>query len=296
MILVELCKVFTLSLIGLTGLILLAGVIAEAMKSGLGPTQILIAVPLLLPSLLPYTVPTTTLFTTCIVYGRLSADNEILALKAAGAHIIHVVWPALVLGIGTTIITLCFFVDLIPHTGWLLRARAVGDVEELLYTVLAHDGFINNPRINWEIHVKSIEGRKLRDVIFKRRAADGRFDTVAVAKEPELRVDLAHNKILVEMRQCQVLQGENVGYDDGRIWPVEIPSDFNGNTAKVRPMDMTWTELIDYRAGAMTEVNRLRHEIDVLEAENINKTPSSQNAETVSQLMRELEYRKGTIV
>src|SRR6266446_5164223 len=98
MILFDLFKVFALALVALTGLILMAGVIAEAMKSGLGPAQVLVAIPLLLPSMLPYTVPATTLFATCIVYGRLSADNEILALKAAGVHILHVIWPALFLG------------------------------------------------------------------------------------------------------------------------------------------------------------------------------------------------------
>src|SRR5262249_23494599 len=96
--LVELGKGFAVTLVALSGLIVFAGIISEAMKSGAGPMQLLAAIPLILPGLLPYTVPTTTLFATCIVYGRLSADNEILALKAAGVHIWHVVWPALVLG------------------------------------------------------------------------------------------------------------------------------------------------------------------------------------------------------
>src|SRR5437016_10280734 len=98
MILSELLKVFLLALIGLTGILLLAGVISEAMKNGFGPMQILVMIPLLLPSMLPFTLPTTTLFATCLVYGRLAADNEILALKAAGVHIVHVIWPALLLG------------------------------------------------------------------------------------------------------------------------------------------------------------------------------------------------------
>ena len=106
MILLELLKIFILALCGLTGIILLAGIISEAMKNGFGPMQILACIPLLLPSLLPYTVPTTTLFTTCIVYGRLSADNEILALKAAGVHILHVVWPAVFLGLVASIVTM----------------------------------------------------------------------------------------------------------------------------------------------------------------------------------------------
>ena len=53
MILVELLKTFSVALVALTGLILMAGVISEAMKNGLGPMQILTAIPLLLPVLLP---------------------------------------------------------------------------------------------------------------------------------------------------------------------------------------------------------------------------------------------------
>ena len=76
MILLELLKVFALALLGITGILLLAGIVAEASQQGLGPMQILTIIPLLVPSTLPYTIPATTLFATCVVYGRLSADNE----------------------------------------------------------------------------------------------------------------------------------------------------------------------------------------------------------------------------
>ena len=77
----ELAKIFVLALIGITGIIVLAGIVVEATQRGLGPAQILAAIPLLVPSLLPFIVPPTTLFTACVVYGRLSHDNEIIAIK-----------------------------------------------------------------------------------------------------------------------------------------------------------------------------------------------------------------------
>ena len=80
----ELIRIFALALLGITGIIVMAGIVAEATQRGLSPAQIIIAIPLLVPSFLPYTVPATTLFATCIVYGRLAHDNEILALKSAG--------------------------------------------------------------------------------------------------------------------------------------------------------------------------------------------------------------------
>src|SRR5947208_7124580 len=98
MVLWELCKVFLIALVGITGILLMAGIIAEASQQGLGPAQILAAIPLLVPSTLPYTIPATTLFATCVVYGRLSADNEILAIKSSGINVLQVVKPGIILG------------------------------------------------------------------------------------------------------------------------------------------------------------------------------------------------------
>src|SRR5947207_14003832 len=106
MIFWELLKVFSLSLLGITGILLMAGIVAEASQQGLTLFQVLEIIPLLVPSTLPYTIPATTLFATCVVYGRLSADNEILAIKAAGINVFTVVWAGVFLGILMSSITM----------------------------------------------------------------------------------------------------------------------------------------------------------------------------------------------
>jgi lipopolysaccharide export system permease protein len=262
MILIELAKVFTLSLIGLTGLILLAGVISEAMKNGLGPAQILIAIPLLLPTLLPYTVPTTTLFATCIVYGRLSADNEILALKAAGAHIAHVIWPAALLGLLASTATMALSLDVIPCTHFLLRSELGSDVEELLYTMLRKDGYLRHPKLVYQIHVNSIDGRTLRGVVFKRFSAKtGTCDLIACAKEAVLHVDFESRQILVDLKHCEIVDGSVVGYVDQRTLPVDMPSDWGSAVPKVRSTEMTWAELSIFYAKFSSEKAALDTEI-----------------------------------
>src|SRR5260370_37331311 len=97
MIFWELVKVFVLCLIAITGILLMAGIVAEASQQGLNPGQILAIIPLLIPSTLPYTIPATTLFATCVVYGRLPADNEILALRSSGLHHPKIAGPGLLL-------------------------------------------------------------------------------------------------------------------------------------------------------------------------------------------------------
>ena len=264
MILIDLMKVFLLSLIALTGMIMMAGVIAEAMKSGLGPAQIAGIVPLMLPSLLPYTIPPTTLFAVCIVYGRLAADNEILALKAAGVHIGHIVWPALALGILTSALTMGLYLDLIPNTHFAMKNRVISDVEELLYTMLRKDGRLTHPKLNVEIHVNRVNGRKLQNVIFKRRSPDGKtFDTIVHAKEAELRADLAHKQILVQMRHAEILGEKQSGSSEAQIWPVELPPDFVAQPTKNRANDMTWNELFEYRQKFLDEKEKISREIDI---------------------------------
>jgi lipopolysaccharide export system permease protein len=262
MILVELLKIFFIALIVLTGLILMAGILAEAIKNGVNPVQIVAAIPLMIPSMLPYTVPTTTLFATCIVYGRLSADNEVLALKAAGIHIVHVIWPALFLGLAASIVTIILFLDTIPYTQYLLRTHVAGDVEDLLYAMLRKDGYIKHPKINYEIHVKNMQGRKLYDVLFLRRNGDG-FDIVAKAREAELQVVLSEHKIQIKMRQTQVVQGTNVIFDEERTWPIELPHDFPGALNKSRALEMTWTELDDFEGKMHKDKKEFGQQIDM---------------------------------
>src|SRR5947209_20041476 len=115
----------------------MAGIIAEASQQGLGPMEILEIIPFLIPSTLPYTIPATTLFATCVVYGRLSADNEILALRAAGINLSTVVWPGLLLGLVMSGVTMGLYYRVIPQTHLQLRQLVFNDAEELLYSMLA---------------------------------------------------------------------------------------------------------------------------------------------------------------
>jgi lipopolysaccharide export system permease protein len=295
MILGELLKIFFVALVGLTGIILLAGIISEAMRNGLGPMQIIACVPLLLPSLLPYTVPTTTLFATCIVYGRLSSDNEILALKTAGVHIVHVIWPALLLGIAASVVTMFFFLDFIPRTGFLLRSQVIGDVEDLLYTALRREGSIRKHNLDWEIHVNGVDGKKLQDVIFKRRSADGEYDIVARAREAELRVDLAHKVINVHMRDCHITQRDGaVAYFESRIWPVDIVGEWGPGPIKVRASEMTWLELFEYDAKLRKEKEDLSREIDLQQAGQ-NLVGAAKDTAKIDALNRERKFKTDII-
>jgi lipopolysaccharide export system permease protein len=243
MILWELSKVFVLSLIGITGILLMAGIIAEASQQGLGPMQILAAIPLLVPSTLPYTIPATTLFATCVVYGRLSADNEILAIKTSGVNVLHVVKPGLILGVAMSLCTLALYYHVIPATHRMLRMMAIRDAEEFLYTLLRRDQAINSPQLPYAIFVKGVQGKKLINPVLKKKGEGGQIDVVAHAREAELHVDTRQNLLMIHMRIGVAIMkdGGRAVFDD-RPFDMEMSPNFF-KAENLRARDMTWPQL-----------------------------------------------------
>ena len=267
LILFELIKVFLLSLTALTGLFLLGGLIQEATQRGLSPGQILMVIPLLIPNTLPYTIPATTLFATCVVYGRMAHDNEILVLKTAGVNILHLLKPALVLGIVTTGITMWLYYDTIPRTQRVMRQKVLSDAEEVLYGLIKREGCLRQPGMQYVMYVREVQGKRLLDVIFKRRLPNGQgYDVVARTREARLRFDVENNQVLVDMGRCVVFGEGGIGADvDDRVYPIPLP-DSLGPDYKMRTSSLTWEEL-QTRLVEINEEVRLaeqRYELAVL--------------------------------
>src|SRR5262249_9929693 len=198
MIFWDLLKIFGITLVSLTGLFLLGGLVAEASQRGLAPAQIFTIIPLMVPSMLPYTIPAATLFATCNVYGRLAKDNEITALRAAGVSLGRILLPSALLGVLASARTLGLYYDTIPRSRQRVREHLLGDVNALLYTLLKRNGSINHRDLPYVLFVREVRGDRLIDVIFKRRPVDpaGKrpvkgdgYDTVARARWATLRVE-----------------------------------------------------------------------------------------------------------
>src|SRR5580700_7271194 len=141
-ILWDLVRIFAITLIGLTGLFLLGGMVAEASQHGLAPNQLIRLMPLMIPSMLPYTIPAATLFATCNVYGRLAKDNEITALRAAGVNLFPVLLPSLLLGCAGSALTAGLYYRTIPRSFQLVREHLTDNPNELLYMMLKRTGCI----------------------------------------------------------------------------------------------------------------------------------------------------------
>lgn len=287
----ELLKIFLLSLIALTGLVLLAGIVAEATQRGLSPSQVLAAIPLIIPNTLPYTIPATTLFATNLVYGRLAHDNEITAIKAAGINILKVIWPGAFLGLATAAVTMGLYYYFIPYTQFLLRGQVLSDFEEFMYGMLKHERCLNHPRLPYAIWVHTVDGRRLLDAVFKRRDAKNEYDLVARAREAELRVEARRNVVTVHMRHGAVYQGASASqvYFEDKLWDVPLPEGYPfTNDQHLKGREMTWQQLLARRAELQGELDQLVAEIAMQTAmQSLAQVPS-----TLPQHIANLKVRK----
>jgi lipopolysaccharide export system permease protein len=265
MIFWELFKVFALSLLGITGIMLIGTVVAEASQQGFTLLQTLQIIPLIIPGTLPYTIPTTTLFATCVVYGRLSHDNEILAIKTAGINILHVVKPALFLGVAMSAVTMGLYYRLIPHTHHVLRTMFLKDIEELMYTMLRNTKQISYPHLGYAIFAERVEGRKLVNAIFEIRDTRGVPSTIIMAREAELRVNMNTKEVRVYMKNCEVCSmspNGPSGYFPERAEDVPLPPGFLTDH-EPRPRALSCAQILRRRQECVESENGLRAEIEL---------------------------------
>jgi lipopolysaccharide export system permease protein len=226
-------------------------------------------IPLLVPNTLPYTVPATCLFATCVVYGRLSHDNEITAVKAAGVHLGRLVGPGLVLGLATGAACMALHYSLIPATHQALRTQVLGDVEDLVYTALKKYGCIKHQKMPYAIWVRQVQGRRLIDAIFKQRDDNKLRDdkqvgykVVARAREARIRFDPDTSKIRVDMSYVSTCGENNVftGNAIDQTYEVDLPNGVFGSDYVRRPNDLSWPELLRRRTELDGEIVKATEE------------------------------------
>lgn len=158
-VLAELTKAFLVALVGLTAMMLLVGVIREAVAQGLPPAQVVRLVPFVLPDALRFAIPVTLLLAVSIVYARMSGMNEIVALKACGISPLVVLWPAFVMGFLLSLTTV-WLNDLAPTWGRAgIRRVVIEAAEDIAYSMLRIERRFTGRRLS--INVKRVEGRTL---------------------------------------------------------------------------------------------------------------------------------------
>lgn len=155
----DIVVMFFTSLLVITMLVMLIGVAREAMNQGLGLMSILRLIPYTLPNALSMAVPGTALFSVCSVYGRMSADNEFVAMQSVGISFLPSIMPAIVLTIALSVATVGL-INVAFTWGFHGMERVVmSSIENIAYKVLERERSFQHS--GFSITVRDVEGRDL---------------------------------------------------------------------------------------------------------------------------------------
>jgi lipopolysaccharide export LptBFGC system permease protein LptF len=204
----EILVPFTMAFVVMTFLTLVGELLQELtrrfLNQGLGWTDIAVIILYVLPTLMTYTIPVALLFATLVAFVRLSQDCEIVAIKAAGVPIRKVFFPAVLIGLGATMLLLALRAEISPWSRRQLRTFIINTVLERPTLMLREQAW--TPEVNnMRIFVGDIddEDMVLKDINVIVSGEDEPHRTI-VAESGRIYVDVALKKIFLELGEGSI--------------------------------------------------------------------------------------------
>jgi lipopolysaccharide export system permease protein len=201
-ILIELVKVFTIALTGLTAMFVVGGVVREAMGQNLPLTQIGRLIPYVTLDVMRYTLPATLLLANTTVFARMAGSNEIVAIKALGISPMTIITPALVMAFLLSLVNVWLNDVAVSFGRKGVQRVLVEAVEEIVYNMLRTQHSYSSGAFS--ISVKRVEGRRLLRVNVTLPASNGTAPTQITAEEASLHSDLVAGVLNISLRNFTV--------------------------------------------------------------------------------------------
>jgi lipopolysaccharide export system permease protein len=256
-VLIELLQVFLVSLSALTLFMLVVGLVKEAQQQGLGLLQIARLVPFVIPEAMRFAVPGTMLFAVASVFGRMSATNEITALKAAGITPMAAIWPAIALAVVVSFVSVWLNDVAVSWGRDGVRRVIVNSVEEIIYGRLRQQRSYSTPQVS--INVKGVEGRRLirPTLSFTQGGAGGAPATVSAA-EAEITTDADASELIVTFHDGTLHMGDmKAVFPDTIVRKVPLDAVSRKGLSSTSPSEIAMADFPEARAEEVKRLDQL---------------------------------------
>lgn len=130
----NLVKVFLMASGVIAGIMSFGGLLRPLTENGLGIGQVGQMLAYAMPAMTTYSYPIAALFACTVVYGRLAADNEVTAVRAAGISLgpLGFGFPALVLGAIVSMLSLAMLSYLVPAMTLKVERTVVSNIGQFV--------------------------------------------------------------------------------------------------------------------------------------------------------------------
>ena len=220
----DLLRVFGQALGGLTLFIMLILIGAEATRMNLGPGPTVQIMQYMLPMALAFAIPAASLFAVCFVYGRLSADNEMVAVKSLGISPMSLLWPGFFLAFVLSLVAV--WINNVAYSWGQngMQRVVIQSVEEIAYRLLRSQKSYSNPRFS--IVVRDVQGRTLIRPIINFQQNNDMPPCTLTAAEAQFRSNLERGTLILSLTDYEIDFGDGKIVRDPKTLDYEIPLAF----------------------------------------------------------------------
>jgi len=229
-------------------LMLLVGLAQKARDYGIGPDIVVQLIPYLVPEALMFAIPATSLFSVCVVFGRMASDNEVTALESLGLSKSMIIMPALVMTFGLSLLAVYLndIADAECHSR--IERVVLQSTDRIVYSVLRQEGSFKDDQFS--IEVSGVEDRTLiRPVVTISNGDNIRMSAArgSLAFNPEL------HTLQFRMDQGSIDSDGNFRLVDGESTTHEIPLRSPDDLSKAKsPSNLLLSQI----AGAVVDQER----------------------------------------
>jgi lipopolysaccharide export system permease protein len=219
----------------------------------------------MMPALLTYTLPIATLIAVLMSLGRLSSDNEIVAIRASGINLFSLILPLLIVGIILSLVLIIFNDRIVPSAHYAARKTLI-QVGLKNPTAYLEPGIFIDSFQKYILFIYRIDENKLYNVRIYEPQGEGKPTRTIVAKRGEFIAIPEKN-----MLKIKLMNGTSDEPDP------ENPNNFYKLNFKTYFMSLNLNQAqdknkLEKKPKDMT-INELKNEIIKLNKEGIDPAP-----------------------
>ncbi len=197
-----------LAAVSLFGFVLIAGqalrdLLAYVMAGQLTPDTALRLLVLLLPYVAVYALPIGLLTAVLLVLGRMSSQQEITAMRAAGLSLGYISRPIWVIAAAAVLFSLALNFEVMPRSRTAYRATLVEAVRQNPLNFIVPRTFVRDFP-GYVVYVGEREGAELRDFWLWELDSEKRVLGVARARRGEITFREADNRMILTLHEVSV--------------------------------------------------------------------------------------------
>jgi lipopolysaccharide export system permease protein len=235
--------------------VMCVGVVIKAIDvaaRGVSPELIAKIFLLNIPYMFTFSIPMSVLTACLLLFGRLSFDGELTAMRACGMSLWQIIAPIIIMSILFT--TLCIYINLsvAPRCKAAFRTVLLEIGVDEPINLLEAGRFIQDFP-NLMIYVAERDGNVVHDVVVYEKDETGPVRNVR-AERGEIRVDKVAKVMYIDLYNVRIDQRDKTvtgetpksHYINAAYYPVKLDfSSFSKKMRKKKPSDMVFFELIN---------------------------------------------------